>query len=222
MFSAHFTYVIIKIMIAYLKGTIIIKKEKFIVLEVNGVGYKVFLSKKAISNLPEIGEALNPVRDYKDKEKAQGEQISNGVKLFCFLNVRETALELYGFVNQKELEFFEILDSIRGIGPKAALEISSLGSLEKIKEKILSKDEKLFEGIPGIGRKKAMAIILELTGKLGDVSVSKKTAENDEAEEGLVNLGFSRQDARTALSKIPRNIKYPEQKIKEALKILGR
>lgn len=188
-------------MIAYLKGTIIIKKEKFIVLDVNGVGYKVFLSKKAISNLPEIEESL---------------------KLFCFLSVRETALELYGFLNQKELEFFEILDSIRGIGPKAALEISSLGSLEGIRQRILSRDEKLFEGIPGIGRKKAMAIILELTGKLGDVSAQKKTPEVDEAEEGLVNLGFSRQNARAALSKIPRNIKDPEQKIKETLKVLGR
>lgn len=185
-------------MIAYLQGKIIFKKEKFIVLDVNGVGYKVFLSQKALSELPEINKIL---------------------KVFCFLSVRENALDLYGFLDQKELEFFEILDSIRGIGPKAALEISSLGSLEAIKQKILSRDEKLFEGIPGIGRKKAMAIILELTGKIKDIV---KPSVFDEAEEGLVNLGFSRQKAKTTLSKISKDIKDPEQKVKEALKILGK
>ena len=188
-------------MIAYLEGKIILKKDKFIVLDVQGVGYKVFLSKMALSKLPEIDKIL---------------------KVFCYLNVRENSLDLYGFLDSKELDFFEILENIHGIGPKVALEISSLGPLEKIKEKILSRDEKLFEGIPGIGRKRAMTIILELTGKLRDVSSQKKTAEIDEAEEGLVNLGFPRQNAKTALSQIPKDIKDPEQKIKEALKVLGK
>ncbi|MBZ9578017.1 Holliday junction branch migration protein RuvA [Patescibacteria group bacterium] len=190
-------------MIAYLDGKIIIKKEKFIVLNVNGVGYKVFLSKKSLAKLPEIEKPL---------------------KLFCFLNVKENIMDLYGFLNYKELEFFEILESIRGVGPKAALEISSLGSLENIKERILSKDEGLFDGIPGIGRKKAMAIILELTGKIRDIS--KKSAftkvSADEAEQDLVGLGFSREKARAALARVPKDIKDAEQKIKQALKILGK
>ena len=92
-------------MIAYLEGKIILKKEKFIILDVNGVGYKIFLSKKTLSKLPEIDQNL---------------------KVFCFLNVRENSLDLYGFLDLKELEFFEILDAISGVGPKAALEISSL------------------------------------------------------------------------------------------------
>lgn len=187
-------------MISYLEGRIISKKEKFLILDVNKVGYKVFLSKRTLSKLPEIGKPL---------------------KLFCFLKVKETALELYGFLNQKELEFFEILDSIRGIGPKAALEISSLGSLEEIKKRILSQDEKLFEGIPGIGRKKAAAIILELSGKIKDIFKEKKITEVDEAEQALITLGFSRQKSKEALSKISKDIKNTEQKIKEALKILG-
>ena len=193
-------------MIAYLSGKIILKTEKFIILDVNGVGYKVFLSKRTLSKITEIGKNLN---------------------LFCFLNVRETALELYGFLNQKELGFFEILENIRGVGPKAALEIASLGPLDEIKEKIISRDERLFEGIPGIGKKKAMAIILELSGKIKDISKKpvsdrKNATEEDEAEEGLVGLGFSRQKAKAALSRIPEDIKDPEQRIKEALKILGR
>jgi len=204
-------------MIAFLEGKIIYKPvaslpvtvpqlrktEKFIVLDVNGVGYKVFLSKKALTKIPEISETI---------------------KVFCFLNVRENALDLYGFLDLKELEFFEILDSIRGVGPKAALEISSLGPLEKIKERIISQDEKLFEGIPGIGRKKAMAIILELSGKIKDISKKSASVKDsaDEAEEGLLSLGFSRQQAKIALAKVPKDIKNTEQRIKEALKILGK
>lgn len=188
-------------MISYLEGKIILKKEKFIVLDVNGVGYKVFLSKKTLAELPEIGKNLN---------------------IFCFLNVRENSLDLYGFLDSKELEFFEILDSIRGVGPKAALEISSLGPLEKIKERIVSQDEKLFEGIPGIGRKKAMTIILELSGKIKDIPKEKKTAKPDETEEGLISLGFSREKAKAALLRVPEDIKDTEQRIKQALKFLGR
>ena len=134
-------------------------------------------------------------------------------------------MDLYGFLNHKELEFFEILDSIRGVGPKAALEISSLGSLESIKERILSKDETLFSEISGIGRKKAMTIILELTGKIKDISkapaFAKATAGKDEAEQGLVSLGFTRQQAKDALAIASKDIKDTEQRIKAALKILG-
>jgi len=190
-------------MIAYLDGKIIIKKEKFIILDVNGVGYKVFLSKKSLAKILEITSSL---------------------RLFCFLNVKENIMDLYGFLNYKEMEFFEILDSIRGVGPKAALEISSLGSLEDIKEKILSK-QNVFEGISGIGKKKAMTIMLELTGKIKDMpeaSVPLSGASADEAEEGLVGLGFSRQEAKQALVKISKDIKGSEERIKQALKFLGK
>jgi len=188
-------------MISYLSGKIIIKKDKFIVLDVNGVGYKVFLSKKTLARLPEIEKPL---------------------KLFCFLNVKENILDLYGFLNHKELEFFGTLDNIRGVGPKAALEISSLGSLEDIKERILSKDETLFSEISGIGRKKAMTIILELTGRIKDIPKEKKTEKVDEAEQGLVNLGFTRQQAKDALAIASKGIKDTEERIKQALKVLGR
>ncbi len=191
-------------MISYLQGKIILKKEKFIILDVNGVGYKVFLSKKTLAKLSEIEKPL---------------------KLFCFLNVKENIMDLYGFLNHKELEFFEILDNIRGVGPKAALEISSLGPLESIKERILSKDETLFSEISGIGRKKAMTIILELTGKIKDISKApasaKATAGKDEAEQGLVSLGFTRQQAKDALAIASKDIKDTEQRIKAALKVLG-
>lgn len=185
-------------MISYLEGVIILKKEKYIVVKTGGVGYKVFLSQKALSIIPEIGGNIN---------------------LYCFTNVKEDALDIYGFLTEKELEFFEVVESIRGIGPKASLEISSLGSLDSIKERILNKDESVFEGIPGIGKKKAMAIILELTGKIREVG-SKSSVSTDEAEEGLVGLGFARQKAKAALERVPKTLKV-EERIREALRLLG-
>jgi len=184
-------------MIAFLFGKIILKKDKFIILEVAGIGYKVFLSLQNLSRLPEIGENL---------------------KLFTYQNVKEEALDLYGFSSYEELEFFETLMDIRGVGPKSALDISALGSLDKIKDRILKQDEKIFEGIPGIGSKKAMTIILELTGKIK--MLGQKKGSTDEAEGALMQLGFSKQQAKDALSRV--SSKDPEERIKLALKTLGK
>jgi holliday junction DNA helicase RuvA len=186
-------------MIAYLSGKIILKKDKFVILEVNNIGYKVFLNSQTLITLPEIGENL---------------------KLFIYQNVKEEALDLYGFLTYEGLEFFETLMGVRGVGPKSALDISALGSLEKIKDRILKQDEKIFEGVPGIGSKKAMTIILELTGKIKMLGQKKGSA--DEAEGALMQLGFSKQQAKDALSRVPSSIKNSEERIKLALKTLGR
>ncbi len=184
-------------MVSYLNGKIILKRDKFIILEVNNIGYKVFLNRQNLLKLPEIGENL---------------------KVFTYQNVKEEALDLYGFFTYEELEFFEILMDIRGVGPKSALDISALGSLDKIKDRILRQDEKIFEGIPGIGSKKAMTIILELTGKIK--MVGQKKGSVDEAEGALMQLGFSKQQAKDALSRV--SSKDPEERIKQALKFLGK
>ena len=186
-------------MISFLNGKLILKKEKFVILEVNGVGYKVFLSRQTLLSLPEIGQNL---------------------KVFTYQNVKEEALDLYGFLAYEGLEFFETLMDIRGVGPKSALDISDLGSLDKIKDKILRQDEKIFEGIPGIGSKKAMTIILELTGKIK--MLGNKKDSSDEAESALMQLGFSKTQAKEALGGVPSNIKDSEQRIKMALKSLGK
>lgn len=187
-------------MISTLTGKITFKKDKYIILDVNGVGYKVFISKNSILNLPEVGQTI---------------------KLFTYLKVAETVLDLYGFITQDELEFFEILNDIRGVGPKASLEISALGSLDKIRDKILKQDEKIFAGIPGIGAKRASSIILELTGKIKTLGNQKFGSSNEE-ESALMQLGFSKQQARDALSQISEDTKNPEERIKLALKNLGK
>src|SRR3989338_11304361 len=127
-------------MISYLHGNIILKKDKFIIVEIGGLGYKVFLSRQSLLKLPEIG---------------------GDIKLFCFQNVKEDVLDLYGFLTYDELDFFEVLMDIRGVGPKSALDIAALGPLDKIKDRILKGDVKIFESVPGIDTKKDMTIILE-------------------------------------------------------------
>jgi len=187
-------------MISYLDGKIILKKDKFVIIEVAGVGYKVFMPRQILLTLPSIGQNL---------------------KVFTFQNVKEEALDLYGFLTYEELEFFEILNDIRGVGPKAALEISVVGPLDKIKDKILKQDTNVFAGIPGIGAKRASSIILELTGKIMTKSASAK-ASADEAENALVALGFTKQQAKDALSNLPSDVKDTEARIKLALKTLGK
>lgn len=188
-------------MISYLEGKIIVKKDKFVILEVAQIGYKVFLSQKTLSNIPSSADSL---------------------KLFCFQNVKEEALDLYGFLTYDELDFFEVLMDIRGVGPKAALEISSLGSLGKIKDKILKQDEKIFAGIPGIGSKKAMTIILELTGKIKLLDGLKSKNSSDPAEDALMQLGFSRGQSKEALDSVSKDVKNMEERVKLALKNLGK
>jgi len=188
-------------MINYIEGQIIVKKDKFIIVKVAGIGYQVFVSAQTGLKLPEIG------RD---------------IKLFCFQNVKEEKLDLYGFLTYDELDFFEVLMEIRGVGPKSALDISALGSLEKIKDRILAQDEKIFAGIPGIGSKKAMTIILELTGKIKMISSAKLKGSKDSAEDALTQLGFSSQQAKGALEHVPKEVQDMEERIKMALKSLGR
>jgi Holliday junction DNA helicase RuvA len=185
-------------MINYLAGKVLIKEKNFILLEKNGIGFKVFLSEK---NLEKI---------------KKGEEI----KLFCSLLIRGQNLELYGFLNIEQLKVFEALEKISGIGPKAALTIASLGSLEELKKAIENKDFKYFQKIKGIGRKKIQKIILEIGGKIEKIGPS--FLKQDQALEALVSLGFTAKEAKEALSKVPEEIKELQERIKKALQILGR
>ncbi len=181
-------------MIYYLSGIVFRKKEKYIVIQVGSIGYRVFISQKNLNKTSE-----------KDK-----------VELFCFLNVREKGMEIYGCFSEKELEFFELLEGLRGIGPKVALEIASIGDVEEVKQKIINQDLSIFQGISGLGAKRRASLVLELSGKIKQDSSNKKTEE----EKALISLGFSLEESRDALNKVDQQIDS-KSKIKEALKILG-
>lgn len=191
-------------MIAYLSGKIIVKREDFLIIEVNGMGYEVWCSASAMESMAEV---------------------STDAKLFCHLDVQERGVKLYGFLSFEELEFFKVVRGIQGVGPKAALEISGVGPLEKIQSEIKKGNLKFLDGIGGIGPKKAAKIILELSGQIKTMSRSgkkqKDAIENDEALSALVNLGFSKERAREALAGLPENLPSHER-IAQALKILGK
>jgi len=185
-------------MISHLQGTIIIRDKDFIILEVNGIGYKVFLSGEALSKLSE------------KKQTA---------KLYTFLHWREGTPELYGFLSYSELELFETLNNISGIGPRTALQLASFGSLERLKSEL--ENGKIL--IKGIGRKKLQKIMLEITGKIKEISKLDAAVDdaNKEALEALLSLGIPRQRARSALQQVDPDITDVQQRVKEVLKMLG-
>jgi len=185
-------------MIARLEGKIKMRGDRFLIIEVNGVGYKVFAIPKTIKNPP--------------------------TAFWTHLHVRENALELYGFEEYQEMEFFEMLIQISGIGPKSAIGILSVASLDTLKKAISGGETSYLTKVSGIGRKTAEKIVLELKEKLGELSEAGKMVfkEDQDVLGALESLGYSRQEARETLKQIPETIQGTGQRIKEALKILGK
>lgn len=190
-------------MIAYLKGKVLNKTEKEIILNTGNIGYNVRLSKPTLEKLKEKDE----------------------LELFIHSHIREDAFDLYGFIKHEELDFFKLLITINGIGPKIALEILTL-PIEKTKLAITEDDSNYISRIPGIGSKKAKRIILELKGKIEITDLpshrDQKSLDNenidDEAIEALIKLGYQRHDIRNRLKKLPQSIKTSEEIITYFLK----
>ena len=151
--------------------------------------------------------------------------IGQNIGVWTHLYVREDALDLYGFTDKDELEFFETLISISGIGPKSALGILEVAPVMSLKQAIVSEDETFFTKVSGVGKKTAQRLILELKNKLAKTITPIKgsdSAEMAEAMDALVSLGYRERDARKVLQEMPKDIKGVEAKVKTALKILGK
>jgi Holliday junction DNA helicase RuvA len=188
-------------MISYVKGTVIARGPDYIITDTGGVGYKIFLAANLQNSFPVGKEA----------------------ELWCHLHIRQDeTLELYGLESPEMLELFETLKGISGIGPKAALRLSSLGTKEQLREAIEKGDASFFAGVHGIGQKKIQKVILELTGKLKTLKRGGEKEEDDDAVDALIALGFSRQKAKEALAKIPQGLDSLKEKVKEALKVAKR
>ncbi len=189
-------------MISSIEGKVEFAGERFCVLSVNGIGYKVFSTGETLKKLPEKG---------------------GNVKLWTHLYVREDALELYGFMNIAELDLFGTLIHISGIGPKGALGVLSIAPVDTLKKAIASGDTSYLTRVSGIGRKTAEKIVLELKEKMAGRGVTVEAPElKEEADalEALVALGYSQQEARAAFSEIPSGLVDAEKMVKEALKRL--
>ena len=191
-------------MISFLEGKIELKAEKFAIINVGGIGYKLFCGQETLKKIPEKGGA---------------------VKLWTHQHVREDSLELYGFLQYAELEFFELLIQISGIGPKGALGILAIAPLDTLKKAIAAGDTSYLTRVSGIGRKTAEKIVLELKEKLAGRGVGVEAPElKDEADalEALVSLGYTQRDARDALALVSKETKSVEKRVREALKHFGK
>lgn len=189
-------------MIAKITGKIAYFRDNYVVVEVSGVGYKIFVTEFSMGKI------------------AGKEEIS----LFTHTYVREDTLSLYGFMTLEELEMFELLISISGIGPKAAIGILSIAEPKTIRTAVISGDSSILTRVSGVGRKTAERVILELKNRIAELpGEDQGTAKADsEAIEALISLGYTNAQAREVLKNIPDNIKDVSEKVKAALKSLGK
>ena len=191
-------------MIYSVKGKVTGEGDSFVVIEVGGVGFRVSTDSRTLRNIA----------------GAEGE-----VKLFCYTYFREDRLELYGFNEEETLRLFEMLITVSGIGPKTALGILDVDTVPNIMAAIIEKRVELLTRTSGIGRKTAERIILELHSKIKLPKAKMLTEKMDvdrEIEEALAGLGYGRTDIRRVIEAVPESEKTLEERLKFALKSLGR
>lgn len=199
-------------MISYIKGKLEIKAKDYIVVDVGGIGYKIFMSETAINELE------------KGKE----------VKVYTYMRVREDDISLYGFLNNEELVTFELLISVGGVGAKSAITILSNITPSKFALAVITNDVNTLKKLPGIGAKTAGRIILELKDKM-KTEQSIESDKNEEIKEAIVLdnkandavealcvLGYTRKDVENVIAKIDTTKLTVEEIIRQGLKYLGR
>lgn len=190
-------------MIAHIKGIIAEKFNNSVIVDVNGVGYEIALS------------AL----DFEDAN------LNDEKKFYTYHKISENAEELYGFSSLAAKKIFELLISVNGVGPKAAIAIMSLASPEEVRNAIANGDAAFISKASGVGKKSAERVIVDLRDKVGlpskygaaDIVGAVKIDESDEALDALMALGFPLKEATDALAKVDASLPT-EERIKQALK----
>jgi Holliday junction DNA helicase RuvA len=181
-------------MLSFLRGTILIKSMDNLLVDVHDLGYRVYVTKTCLS-------------DTKKNE---------AIELFLYQHIREDSSDLFGFKTSDELELFEKLISVSGVGPKSGLAILSLAPADSIRQAIAQGDDGMLTKVSGIGGKTAQRIILELRGKLDHLG--SEGSERGEEIEALISLGYSSNQAREALNRIDNSITDSAERIRQALK----
>ena len=197
-------------MYAFIEGTIEEKNKDSVIINANGVGYYLTISSNTYQKLPPVGE----------KER-----------VYTYLNVREDAMTLFGFSDKEEKEMFERLISVSGVGPKVAVAALSYLSAAELILAIVAEDTRAFAKVPGVGKKTAQRIILELKEKVGKEEISAATLGGmeeapgnieREAIAGLVALGYGQSEAALAVSNVSGQTNQVDKLIMLALKQFGR
>ena len=200
-------------MFAYVKGSLEGKANNYVVIDVSGIGYKIFMSETAIENLGEIGDQ---------------------VKVYTHYHVREDDISLYGFLTNEELRMFELLISVSGVGAKSAITMLSNISPSSFALAVISNDTTKLVKIPGIGAKTAARIVLELKDKLkteDSINNSKASKEIKEAIKdddkvseaisALQVLGYNKKEIEKAFEKLDKDTLSVEDLIRKGLTILS-
>lgn len=185
-------------MIGSLRGRVLERGADWILIEVQGMGFKVKVSPSVIAGLAGKPEAFVFIHDH----------------------VREDARDLFGFLTLAHLELFEKLLSISGVGPKAAMTILSIGSADQIISAIMAGNLAFLTSVPGVGTKTAQKIILELKGQL--VAKEDAASADQEVTQALVGLGYSAAQARDVSKHIPAELTDPSDRVRYALKLLAK
>ena len=187
-------------MIGHIEGTVRAVRVGFVIVSAGGVGYKIAATRETLSR-------LKPDRD---------------ASLWTHLAVRENALDLYGFQNEEELRFFELLLTVSGIGPKSALAVIDIARVETLRSAIAAGNATYLTKVSGIGKKTAGKIVVELKDRIeADTEVSHALSGDEEALEALRTLGYSAQEAREVLRKVPRAVEGGSARLREALRLIG-
>lgn len=192
-------------MIACLKGTVLSKKPDGVIVDVSGVGYRVVIPLRCLSDIPEPGKP---------------------VFLHTYTHVREDALQLFGFLSEDERRVFVTLLGVNGVGPKLGLAILSGMPAERFIKTVQSEDVSLLATIPGLGQKTAARLVLELKGRLpsmgtGETSPSGQRSYAEDAVSALVNLGYKKAISDRAVSRaVEAGASSIEDIIRDALKYL--
>lgn len=191
-------------MLYTIEGTLTQKGEGFIVLLVNGIGFKLFCGKETVRRFPGEGTAL---------------------KCFCTLRIRDEQPELFGFFDEPSLKLFEMLTTVPGVGPKSALSVLDTDRTEHVIAAVLEKRVELLTRASGIGKKTAERIVIELQNKLELAHASRLVGSMDvavEVEDALVGLGYERREAKKAITDAGSEKGSFEERLRAALKILGK
>jgi len=192
-------------MIYSLSGKLIKKDSVFFVIECGGIGYKLNTNKNTIFKLPKENEE---------------------VFAFCFLYVRDEQMELYGFLDEETRKLFELLKTVNGVGPKTALGILDVDTVQNITAAIIERRADLLSRAPGIGKKTGERIVLELHTKIKlseGVGETKSAGRDKDIEDVLVDLGYPRYKVRDIIQSLPQDKEQTiEDRLKHALKELGK
>ncbi|MDP9313087.1 MAG: Holliday junction branch migration protein RuvA [Chloroflexota bacterium] len=196
-------------MIASLRGNLLLASTDYAIVETSGVGFQVFAPRPVLQALGAVGSE---------------------VRLYTYLHVREDALVLYGFSSLDQRSFFETLLSVTGVGPRMALGLLSAAPVDQIHLAIATENTALLAQVPGIGKKTAARLVLELKGKLdlskmmpaGTTTTPAASSLNAELQEILTSLGYSALEAQSAVASLPADAPPElEERLRLALRYFG-